>query len=30
VKCRKEYRVVLVWKDLEICKGQKKLLDTDR
>jgi len=30
VKCKKEYRVVVVWKDLEIYKGQKKLLDTDR
>ena len=30
VKCKKEYRVVVVWKDLEIYRGQKKLLDTDR
>jgi hypothetical protein len=27
VKCRKEYRVVVVWKDLEVYKGQRKLFD---
>lgn len=26
-KCRKTYRVVVVWKDLEVTKGQKKLFD---
>ena len=30
VKCRKTYRVVVVWKDLEITQGQKKLFDDDR
>jgi hypothetical protein len=30
VKCKKEYRVVVVWKDLEIYKGQKKLFDDER
>ena len=30
VKCKKEYRVVVVWKDLEVYEGQKKLLDIDR
>lgn len=29
-KCRKTYRVVVVWKDLEVLKGQKKLFDKDR
>jgi hypothetical protein len=29
-KCRKSYRVVVVWKDLEIHEGQRKLFDTDR
>jgi hypothetical protein len=29
-KCRKAYRVVVVWKDLEVSKGQKKLFDDDR
>jgi len=28
--CRKTYRVVVVWKDLEVTKGQKKLFDTER
>jgi hypothetical protein len=28
-KCQKAYRVVVVWKDLEIYKGQGKLFDTD-
>lgn len=27
VKCNKEYRVVVVWKDLEVSKGQAKLFD---
>jgi hypothetical protein len=29
-KCRKTYRVVVVWKDLEVFKGQQKLFDKDR
>ena len=29
-KCRKTYRVVVVWKDLEVKQGQLKLFDTDR
>lgn len=29
-KCKKEYRVVAVWKDLDVYKGQKKLLNTAR
>lgn len=29
-KCQKTYRVVVVWKDLEVTQGQKKLFDTDR
>ena len=29
-KCRKTYRVVVVWKDLEVIQGQKKLFDYDR
>ena len=29
-KCRKTYRVVVVWKDLEVSQGQKKLFDKDR
>jgi hypothetical protein len=29
-KCRKAYRVVVVWKDLEVNQGQKKLFDDDR
>jgi hypothetical protein len=28
-KCRKTYRVVVVWKDLEVTKGQTKLFDKD-
>lgn len=28
-KCRKTYRVVVVWKDLEVSRGQKKLFDDD-
>lgn len=27
VKCRKDYRVIVVWKDLEVSKGQAKLFD---
>jgi hypothetical protein len=27
VKCKKDYRVVVVWKDLEVHKGQQKLFD---
>jgi len=27
VQCRQEYRVVVVWKDLEVTQGQKKLFD---
>jgi Transposase DDE domain group 1 len=30
VKCRKAYRIVVVWKDLEVSQGQKKLFDKDR
>jgi hypothetical protein len=26
-KCRKTYRVVVVWKDIEVSKGQKRLFD---
>lgn len=29
-KCQKTYRVVVVWKDLEVSRGQKKLFDKDR
>jgi hypothetical protein len=29
-KCSKTYRVVVVWKDLEVKKGQLKLFDTER
>jgi hypothetical protein len=29
-KCRKSYRVIAVWKDLEVYQGQKKLFDKDR
>jgi hypothetical protein len=28
--CKKEYRVVVVWKDLEVHKGQQKLFDDSR
>ena len=28
--CRKTYRVVVVWKDLEVSQGQKKLFDDSR
>ena len=30
VKCRKSYRVVVVWKELEVHRGQKKLFDDSR
>jgi hypothetical protein len=29
-KCKKDYRVVVVWKDLEVHEGQKKLFDDTR
>lgn len=29
-KCKKDYRVVVVWKDLEVNKGQLKLFDYDK
>jgi hypothetical protein len=29
-ECGKTYRVVVVWKDLEMRKGQRKLFDTER
>jgi hypothetical protein len=28
--CHRDYRVVVVWKDLEVHKGQRKLFDKDR
>jgi hypothetical protein len=30
VKCNRDYRVVAVWKDLEVYRGQKKLFDKNR
>lgn len=30
VKCKKTYRVVVVWKDLDVYRGQKRLFDTER
>jgi hypothetical protein len=30
VKCRQTYRVVVVWKDLEVHRGQRKLFDDTR
>ncbi len=30
VKCRKSYRVVVVWKELEVHRGQQKLFDDSR
>ena len=30
VKCKKEYRVVVVWKELDVYRGQKKLFDDAR
>ncbi len=29
-KCKKEYRMVAVWKDLDVYRGQKKLFDDGR
>lgn len=29
-KCKQEYRVVVVWKDLDVHRGQKKLFDDTR
>jgi hypothetical protein len=29
-KCRKSYRVIVVWKDLEVTRGQRKLFDDSR
>ena len=29
-RCQKTYRVVVVWKDLEVKKGQRKLFDDER
>ena len=29
-KCKKDYRVVVVWKDLEVTRGQQKLFDDTR
>jgi hypothetical protein len=29
-KCRKTYRVIVVWKDLEVYQGQQKLFDDSR
>jgi len=29
-KCQKTYRVVVVWKDLEVTQGQQKLFDDER
>jgi len=29
VKCKQEYRVVVVWKDIDVYKGQKFLFDKD-
>ena len=29
-KCKKEYRVVVVWKELDVYRGQKKLFDDAR
>ncbi len=28
--CGNTYRVVVVWKDLDVCQGQLKLFDRDR
>jgi hypothetical protein len=30
VKCKRDYRVVVVWKDLDVFRGQKKLFDDAR
>ncbi len=29
-KCKKDYRVIVVWKDLEVHKGQRKLFDDSK
>ena len=29
-KCQKDYRVIVVWKDLDVMQGQRKLFDKDR
>ena len=29
-KCKKDYRVIVVWKDLEVHQGQLKLFDSDK
>jgi hypothetical protein len=29
-KCKKDYRVIVVWKDLEVHKGQLKLIDSSK
>ena len=30
VKCKRDYRVVVVWKELDVYQGQKKLFDDAR
>jgi hypothetical protein len=30
LKCDREYRVIVLWKDLEVYKGQRKLFDDNR
>jgi hypothetical protein len=30
VKCKKDYRIVVVWKELDVYRGQKKLFDDAR
>ena len=30
LKCEREYRVIVLWKDLEVHQGQKKLFDDNR
>ena len=30
VKCRRDYRVVVVWKELDVYRGQKRLFDDER
>lgn len=29
-KCKKDYRLIVVWKDLEVMKGQRKLFDDSK
>ena len=29
-KCKKTYRLVVVWKELDVYRGQKRLFDDDR